>query len=141
MAAALAQAHAAGLVHRDVKPANVLLCRSEPGTVPQVKVTDFGIAKAAEGVGGLDLTRTGMLMGTPGYLSPEQVQGEEPDARTDLYALGVVLFEMLAGETPFVGPNDMATAIARLNGPAPRLRDRCPGILPPLDGLVAALLA
>jgi serine/threonine-protein kinase len=141
IADALGHAHAAGLVHRDVKPANVLLCRADPGAVPQVKVTDFGIAKAAGGVGSLDLTRTGMLMGTPGYLSPEQVEGDEPDARADLYALGVVLFEMLAGEAPFAGPNDMATAIARLNGPAPRLRHRCPGATPQLDHLVASLLA
>jgi tRNA A-37 threonylcarbamoyl transferase component Bud32 len=140
IADALRHAHAAGLVHRDIKPANVLLWQSDSGTIPQVKVTDFGIAKAAEGMG-LDLTGTGMVLGTPKYLSPEQVEGREPDARADLYALGVVLFEMLTGDPPFAGPTDIAVALARLNQPAPRLADRLRGVPPDLDRLVTALMA
>src|SRR5207302_1395348 len=80
IADALAHAHAAGLIHRDIKPANVLLEESEAGELPRAKVTDFGIAKAAEGLGS-DLTRTGTVLGTPKYLSPEQIEGTEPDAR------------------------------------------------------------
>ena len=87
--------------------------------MPRVKVTDFGIAKAAEGLG-MDLTRTGTVLGTPRYLSPEQIEGYEPDARADLYALGVVLFEMLTGQPPFVGPTDMSTAVQHLNVHAAR---------------------
>jgi eukaryotic-like serine/threonine-protein kinase len=140
IADALRHAHDAGLVHRDIKPGNVLLCQGDTETAPQVKVTDFGIAKAATGIG-LDLTMTGMVVGTPKYLSPEQVEGLEPDARADLYALGVVLFEMLSGDPPFTGPTDMAMALARLDGPAPRLAARCRGLPPELDRLVTALLA
>ena len=99
---ALAYAHAQGLVHRDIKPANVLL-RDEGGGMVRVKVADFGIAKAAAAAGG-DLTASGTVLGTPKYLAPEQVQGHEPDARADLYSLGVVLFEMLAGAPPFKAP-------------------------------------
>ena len=140
IADALAHAHAAGLIHRDIKPANVLVCDTDASAVPRVKVTDFGIAKAAEGLG-LDLTRTGTVLGTPKYLSPEQIEGREPDARADLYSLGVVLFEMLAGRAPFMGPTDMATAVQHLNAPPPRLSGICPGVSLELDRLVAELLA
>jgi tRNA A-37 threonylcarbamoyl transferase component Bud32 len=139
IADALAHAHRAGLVHRDIKPANVLLLEEDAGP-PRAKVTDFGIAKATEGIG-LDLTRTGMVLGTPKYLSPEQVEGLEPDARADLYSLGVVLFEMLTCRVPFEGPTDMATAIAHVRQPAPRVSSLRPDVPLELDQLVADLLA
>jgi eukaryotic-like serine/threonine-protein kinase len=135
---ALAYAHAQGLVHRDIKPANVLL-RDEGGGMVRVKVADFGIAKAAAAAGG-DLTATGTVLGTPKYLAPEQVQGHEPDARADLYSVGVVLFEMLAGGPPFKGTTDMATALAHVQQPPPRLDDLRPGLPPGLGELVDALL-
>lgn len=139
IADALAQAHRAGLVHRDIKPANVLLAE-EDGTLPRIKVTDFGIAKAAERVGA-DLTSTGMVLGTPKYLSPEQVEGREPDARADLYSLGVVLFEMLTARPPFVGPTEMATALSHLRDDAPLASSFRPGLPPAIDDVVATLLA
>jgi serine/threonine protein kinase len=139
IADALAHAHRAGLVHRDIKPANVLLVEDDSGP-PRAKVTDFGIAKATEGMG-LDLTRTGMVLGTPKYLSPEQVEGEEPDARADLYSLGVVLFEMLTCRVPFEGPTDMATAVAHVRQQPPRVSSLRPDLPPELDQLVADLLA
>lgn len=106
VADALGAAHAAGLVHRDVKPANILL--SGDG---RVLVADFGIAKAAEGA---DLTSDGSMVGTAKYLAPEQVEGKPVDGRTDLYALGVVLYEALTGKAPFVADTDTATVLARL---------------------------
>jgi serine/threonine-protein kinase len=93
VADALGAAHASGLVHRDVKPANILL--SADG---RVLVADFGIAKAAEGA---DLTNDGAMVGTAKYLAPEQVEGAAVDGRTDLYALGIVLYEALTGSVPF----------------------------------------
>jgi serine/threonine-protein kinase len=134
----LSYAHQPGLVHRDIKPANVLLTDDESGGL-RVKVTDFGIAKAGSGVGG-DLTRTGIVLGTPKYLSPEQIRGDEPEARADLYSLGVVLFEMLTGTPPFVGNNDMAIALAHLNDPPPLVSSRVLDVPPALDRLVADLL-
>jgi eukaryotic-like serine/threonine-protein kinase len=134
----LVYAHQAGLVHRDIKPANILLTDDEWGGL-RVKVTDFGIAKASTGFGG-DLTRTGTVLGTPKYLSPEQIRGDEPDARADLYALGVVLFEMLTGTPPFVGNTDMTTALAHLNDPPPSPSSRCRDVPAALDDLVADLL-
>lgn len=120
VAAALQEAHQAGIVHRDVKPANVLLCRPDTtaeaaSPVPRVRVTDFGIAKALEQNGQVDLTRTGSMLGTAKYLAPEQVQGRPVDARTDVYALGVVLYEAVTGRAPWQGESDLATAVARLN--------------------------
>ncbi|MDQ2727372.1 MAG: serine/threonine protein kinase [Actinomycetota bacterium] len=135
---ALAHAHKAGLVHRDVKPGNVLLC-DDDSLVPRAKVTDFGIAKATESLG-LDLTKTGIVLGTPKYLSPEQVEGMEPDARADLYSLGVVLFEMLTGEPPFSGPTDMATALSHLRDTPPHVSDLRPGVPAELDEIVDGLL-
>ena len=106
VAGALHYAHEAGIVHRDVKPANILLCPDG-----RVKVADFGIAKAALAdasladsvAGNWDLTGTGMVVGTAKYLSPEQFEGLPVDRRADVYALGVVLYEMLCGRPPFVG--------------------------------------
>jgi hypothetical protein len=138
VADALAYAHAQGLVHRDIKPANVLL-GDEGGDVVRVKVADFGIAKAAATAGG-DLTANGTVLGTPKYLSPEQVQGKEPDPRADLYSLGVVLFEMLAGRPPFQETTDMATALAHVQQPVPELSRLVPGLPPELADLVGALL-
>ena len=96
--AALAAAHAQGLVHRDIKPANVLI--SPDG---QVKVTDFGIVKASAAT---TLTGTGTVLGTPAYLSPEQAQGHPVDARSDLYGLGCVLYELVCGSPPFGSGTD-----------------------------------
>ncbi|MDF1604481.1 serine/threonine-protein kinase [Nocardioides sp. YIM 152315] len=114
-------AHAAGIVHRDVKPANLLVTPDR-----QVKVTDFGIARAAEGVG---LTGTGEVMGTPQYLSPEQAQGQTATSASDVYSLGVVAFECLAGRRPFVGETAVATALAHLREPVPELPPSVPADL------------
>jgi serine/threonine protein kinase len=110
---ALGAAHAAGIVHRDVKPANLLVTPDR-----QVKITDFGIARAAEGVG---LTETGQVMGTPQYLSPEQAEGMSASPASDVYSLGVVAFECLAGRRPFVAESAIATALAHLREPVPDL--------------------
>ena len=104
---ALEAAHRAGLVHRDVKPSNILLCRDG-----RVKVADFGIAKADDQT---DLTQQGTLVGTASYLAPEQLLGGEVDARTDLYSLGIVLYECLTGRVPFHGETGAAVALARLH--------------------------
>jgi eukaryotic-like serine/threonine-protein kinase len=133
VADALACAHAHGVVHRDVKPANILL--REDG---HVKVADFGIAKAGAGN---DLTRTGVVMGTAKYLSPEQVSGNPADAGSDIYALGIVLYEMLAGAPPFVGDTELSTAVARLTATPGSLRDRRPDIPRSLEAVVLRSLA
>ena len=133
VADALACAHSHGVVHRDVKPANILL--REDG---HVKVADFGIAKA--GTGG-DLTRTGVVMGTAKYLSPEQVSGNPADAGSDIYALGIVLYEMLTGSPPFIGDTELSTAVARLTAAPGSLRDRRPDIPRSLEAVVLRSLA
>ncbi|MCP4435087.1 MAG: serine/threonine protein kinase [Actinomycetia bacterium] len=104
---ALEAAHQAGLVHRDIKPSNILLC-----TDGRVKIADFGIAKAEDHT---ELTRDGSLMGTASYLAPEQLEGESVDGRSDLYALGIVLYECLVGRIPFQGDSGAAVALARLH--------------------------
>lgn len=133
IAEALAVAHRAGVIHRDIKPSNIMLCEDR-----RVRVTDFGIAKAGEDT---DLTRTGTLLGTAKYLSPEQVLGNEVDDRSDLYGLGVVVFEALTGRPPFDEGNDYATAQARLLDDAPRLSQYRPDLPRTLDRLIAELLA
>jgi formylglycine-generating enzyme required for sulfatase activity/tRNA A-37 threonylcarbamoyl transferase component Bud32 len=134
VASALAHAHKRGVVHRDIKPQNVLL-DAESG---RALVTDFGIARTAEGG---SLTATGMVVGTPAYLSPEQVTGEPSDHRADIYALGVMMYEMLAGQPPFTGPTPTAVLMKRLAGPPPSLKKLRPEIPDPLVEVVDACLA
>lgn len=133
VAEALAVAHEAGIVHRDVKPANILLCDDR-----RVKVADFGIAKA--GIGG-DLTHTGTMIGTAKYLAPEQVEGGRVDPRTDLYSLGVVLYECLTGRPPFDGDTDASVALARLHRDPLRPRQVRPSVPRSLDSLCMEALA
>jgi serine/threonine-protein kinase len=131
--AGLAAAHAVGVVHRDLKPDNILL-----GKDGRVVITDFGIAHEA----GLALEeRGGLPVGTPSYMAPEQVQGGPVDARTDLYALGVMLFEMLTGERPWRGSDLGEVLQARLNQPPPDPRSRRPGIVAEAALLVMRCMA
>lgn len=129
---ALEMAHRNGVVHRDIKPSNILV-RSDR----RIMVTDFGIAKAGEDT---DLTVTGTLLGTAKYLAPEQVKGDEADPRTDLYSLGVVMFEALTGKPPFSADTDVATAFARLGAPAPRASQFRSDIGRTIDEIVNRLL-
>jgi eukaryotic-like serine/threonine-protein kinase len=136
VAAALAAAHAKGIVHRDVKPANVLISAAT-GTV---KVADFGIARAADGTQE-GLTMPGAVMGTATYLSPEQAQGRAVDARSDIYSLGMVLYEMLAGTAPFKGETPVAVAYKQLHEVPPPPSALNPEVPPALDALVARALS
>ena len=114
VAAALEFAHKRGIIHRDIKPENILL---QDG---QALVADFGIALAVQQAGGSRMTQTGMSLGTPAYMSPEQAMGERDiGARSDVYALGAMTYEMLAGEPPFMGPNSQAI-VAKVLTEAPR---------------------
>lgn len=118
---ALGAAHKVGIIHRDVKPANLIVTPAG-----KVKVTDFGIARAADGVG---ITRTGAVMGTPQYLSPEQAEGRQATAASDVYALGVVAFESLTGRRPFDADSPVATALAHIREPVPSLPPAIPADL------------
>jgi len=131
---ALAYAHGHGIVHRDIKPANILI--TDDGTL---KVADFGIAKAA--FAGGDLTTTGAVLGTVTYISPEQAKGLEPDARSDLYSIGVVLYELLTGRPPFVGDNQVATAMQHLREEPPPPRSIRGGVPRGLESVILTALA
>lgn len=131
--AALDAAHAKGIIHRDVKPGNVLVTKDG-----RVMLTDFGIAKAL-GTGD-DLTSENIMMGTAKYLSPEQVKGDELDLRADLYSLGLVLYECLAGKVPFVGKNDTETALARLQRDPTDLGTLRPDVSPKLAAAIHRML-
>ncbi|HEY4392624.1 MAG TPA: protein kinase, partial [Polyangia bacterium] len=126
MLAALTRAHAAGIVHRDLKPDNIMLIDRE-GQHDFVKILDFGIAKVTEPEPGREaLTQAGVVFGTPEYLSPEQALGDKIDARADLYATGVILFEMLTGRRPFESEDKVRIISMHLSHPVPRLRDAYP---------------
>ncbi|HVE81583.1 MAG TPA: protein kinase [Myxococcales bacterium] len=124
----LAEAHELGIIHRDVKPANCMVVKGRRAKGDElVKVLDFGIAKLMEGEGRKHITGITDFVGTPTYMSPEQASGEGLDARSDLYSLGAMLFELVAGRGPFVGPNPMAIVTQQMAGaPAPRLDEVAP---------------
>jgi serine/threonine-protein kinase len=131
---ALGMAHAMGVIHRDIKPDNILL----EGTRRRVMVTDFGIAKALSEAGPGTLTGTGIAIGTPHYMSPEQAAGErEIDARSDLYALGVVAYEMATGELPFQAPTVPGILMKHISEPAPDIKLRTPDVP---DDLAASVM-
>ncbi|WP_182887850.1 Stk1 family PASTA domain-containing Ser/Thr kinase [Microbispora sp. H10885] len=128
--AALGAAHQAGLIHRDVKPENVLL--ADDG---RVKVVDFGLARAIEAT---NQTKTGMMIGTIGYMSPEQVTTGLADARSDVYAAGIMLFELLTGRQPYAGETPMSIAYRHVHETVPAPSSVVPGIPPQIDALVTA---
>ena len=134
VALALSYAHRHGVVHRDVKPGNVLI--TEEGVI---KVTDFGIARAVNTEE--SLTQTGAVMGTATYFSPEQAEGMGVDARSDIYSLGVVIFEMVTGRPPFLGDTPVAVASKHVREHPPRPRDINPGIPPDLEAIILKCLA
>ncbi|HEX6433485.1 MAG TPA: protein kinase [Gemmatimonadales bacterium] len=136
VADALGYAHGVGVLHRDVKPENILL------TADHALVADFGIAKALDSAATERLTETGLALGTPHYMSPEQASGGRTlDARSDLYALGCVLYEMLAGEPPFTGPTAQAILARHAVDPVPNLRTIRPNVPPALQRVVAKALS
>jgi serine/threonine protein kinase len=136
VAAALDAAHAKGLVHRDIKPGNIV--HASDG---RVRVLDFGITQLGESTGAQALTATHTVMGTAEYLAPEQALGGRVDGRADLYALGCVLYALLAGRPPFRGPTPVATMMMHANDPVPDVRELRPETPDWLAGLVASLLA
>ncbi|HEX3326307.1 MAG TPA: family 43 glycosylhydrolase [Actinomycetota bacterium] len=137
IAAALDVAHAAGLVHRDVKPENILATEDQ-GELDHIFLSDFGLTKRPNMAG---TTRSGELMGTVGYVAPEQIEGKPLDGRTDVYSLGCVLYQCLTGSRPFDLDSDVAILWAHLNQPVPRITDRRPELPRALDGVLAQALA
>ena len=132
---ALDEAHRNNMVHRDIKPDNIIVNTSPSGL--RVKVLDFGIAKLHNVSSGMiDLTATGSVMGTPQYMSPEQCMDEALDGRSDVYSLGIVLYEALTGRVPFTSTTATAVAVAQVNQKPPSLRAINPGISPILEAVV-----
>ncbi len=138
----LTEAHAAGLIHRDLKPENIMLVQVA-GDPNFVKVLDFGIAKTQKVGAGrdTDLTEAGMIMGTPTYMSPEQARGEAIDARSDIYALGVMMYEALVGRAPFAADAPMAVLVAHIKDPPPPMVRQGTVIPPEMERVVLACLA
>ncbi|MCD6360533.1 MAG: serine/threonine protein kinase, partial [Armatimonadetes bacterium] len=136
IARALGYAHRQGMIHRDVKPSNILITEdAEP------VLTDFGIAKILEDEATMDLTGTGMLVGTPEYMAPEQVSGSTVDARADIYALGVVLYEMVTGRKPYQADTPMAVMVKQARDPLPRPREFAPGLPEGVERILLKMLA
>jgi YVTN family beta-propeller protein len=137
VAQALAAAHRRDLLHRDVKPANVLL--DWVGGRDHAYLTDFGVARSAGASSGL--TRTGSVVGTVDYLAPERIQEQGGDGRSDVYALGCVMFEALTGQVPYERDNDMAKMYAHLSAPVPSVRELSPDVPEELDALTRQAMA
>jgi serine/threonine-protein kinase len=136
---ALDAAHARGLLHRDVKPANILLEPAEPGGPPIAYLADFGLTKHLESRSGI--TASGQFVGTIDYMSPEQIEGREVDSRTDIYSLGCVIFESLAGGTPFRRETEVAVLWAHMREDPPPLSAVRPELPRELDGVLAKAMA
>ncbi len=140
---ALREAHSLGVIHRDLKPANIFLVEHGDET-DFVKVLDFGLVKNVSGDGkGEDLTQTGLFMGSPKYMAPEQIRGDKVDARTDIYALGIIMYEMITGKVPFDRPNSVNILMAHVNEEAPALRQMNPNVnvSPAIEDTVARCMA
>ncbi len=135
VAAALSKASSEGIVHRDIKPENIMLAQSG-----EVKVADFGLARV-QGDGGANFTQIGVTMGTPLYMSPEQIEGRQLDSRSDIYSLGVTAYHMLAGQPPFTGDSPLAVAVQHLNQSPPPLTDRRPDVPPRFAQLIERMMA
>ena len=136
VAAALSFAHRGNVVHRDIKPGNILI-----GSNGQLKVADFGIARALGSAADSNLTQVGAVMGTAAYLSPEQAQGGQPDPRSDLYSLGIVLYEMVGGRVPFSGDNPVSIAYKQVHGAPQPLNQLASDVPRAFEAIVARLLA
>ena len=136
VADALGYAHHYGVVHRDVKPDNILLDRGG-----HVLVTDFGIAKAAQEASVSQLTTEGMVVGTPQYMSPEQATGDKLDARSDIYSLGILLYQMLAGEPPFDGESAQSILMKQATADPPPIHDHRGDVPAPLTAALERMLA
>jgi len=143
LASSLAAAHAQRIIHRDLKPENIFLVPdSEVASGERSKILDFGIAKLSDEHPGKLKTSTGMLMGTPVYMSPEQCRGlPDIDHRSDIYSLGCVLFQLLTGRPPFEGEGPGDIISAHIREPAPLPSSRAPGIVPAVDALMQRFLA
>jgi serine/threonine-protein kinase len=141
IASALAAAHAKGIIHRDLKPDNVFLADVGEGP-PQVKLLDFGIAKLiADDTAQTIKTQTGMMMGTPAYMAPEQARGKDIDERVDVYSLGAMMYEMVVGELPFPHDNVVDMLFSHASAPPPRPSEKIAGVPVAIDDLVVALMA
>lgn len=128
-------AHRTGIIHRDLKPANVLLNDAD-----LVKIVDFGVA-AAGSRGDLGLTKSGVIVGTPLYMAPEQAQGKSVDPRTDIYSLGVIMYEMLAGRPPYMGPDPLSILLQHIQGNPTPPRQVNPGLSPELEATILKAMA
>jgi serine/threonine-protein kinase len=134
LASAMAHAHEAGVVHRDLKPENVLV-----DTDGRLVVTDFGVAFMA-GARRLTWRWFSTALGTPDYMSPEQIQGKRGDARSDVYAIGVMLYEMLAGRVPWEGDNALSVMSQHINSPVPPIHEINSAVPPPIEGIIRKCL-
>jgi serine/threonine-protein kinase len=122
--AGVAAAHASGIVHRDLKPDNIMLLKGVDGDF--VKILDFGLAKMVQGTNGTQLTNTGFALGTPGYMAPEQADGKDVDERTDIYAVGVLLYHMVVGQKPFIAESPIAVMRMHIDDPPKPPRQAAP---------------
>jgi serine/threonine protein kinase len=137
------EAHAAGIVHRDLKPANIFLCRASHHTPERAKVLDFGIAKLSKHAFDVNslVTKSGVLIGTPHYLSPEQLRSQPVDRRTDVYAFGVIMYQLLSGQLPFPAESFGQLVLQIATGTPIRLADLVPDLPPVAAEIVARAMA